>query len=113
MSLLAELSTIITSLGLPVETGVFSGEAPDTYTVLIPMVDTFDLHADDAPGYNIQEVRISLYSKSNYLAVAEHLTRAILSAGMCITARTYVEHEDETGYHHLSIDVLRQYEWGE
>jgi hypothetical protein len=33
VSLLSELNTIITGLGLPVETGVFSGKAPAEYIV--------------------------------------------------------------------------------
>ena len=34
----------------PVETGVFSDAAPDTYLVLTPLSDTFDLHADNRSG---------------------------------------------------------------
>ena len=60
MSLLSELKTIISSLGIPVETGVFSDNAPDEYTVLIPLNDEFDLHADNQPGVDIQGVRISI-----------------------------------------------------
>ena len=109
MSLLAELTTIITSSGLPIETGVFSGEAPDTYTVLVPLVSVFDMHSDDLPRIDIQEVRISLFCKNNYVSIADQLTRAVLSAGICVTARTYVDHDDETQYHHWSIDVLKAY----
>lgn len=50
MSLLSELNTIAGSYGIPVETGVFTDPAPDTYLVLTPLSDTFDLHADDRPG---------------------------------------------------------------
>ena len=51
MSLLSEIKTVVTSCSLPLETGVFSGEPPDEYVVVIPLADTFELHADDAPGY--------------------------------------------------------------
>lgn len=45
MSLLSELNTIAESCGVPVETGVFSDAAPDTYLVLTPLSDGFVLHA--------------------------------------------------------------------
>ena len=40
MSLLSELNTIAESCGVPVETGVFSDAAPDTYLVLTPLSDS-------------------------------------------------------------------------
>ena len=43
MSLLSELKDLATECGLPVETGVFSGTAPEAYLVLTPLSDTFDL----------------------------------------------------------------------
>lgn len=67
MSLLSELNAIAESCGVPVETGVFSDAAPDTYLVLTPLSDTFDLHADNRPGIDIQEVRLSLFTKGSYL----------------------------------------------
>ena len=48
MSLLSELQTIAEHCGVPVETGVFSGKAPDTYLVITPLSDNFELHADNA-----------------------------------------------------------------
>ena len=37
MSMLQELNTIVENAGLPVETGVFSGTAPDEYVVVTPV----------------------------------------------------------------------------
>lgn len=54
MSLLSELNAIAESCGVPVETGVFSDTAPDTYLVLTPLSDSFDLHADNCPGIDTQ-----------------------------------------------------------
>jgi len=51
MSILKELNTILDSLGIPVETGVFSGKAPDEYVVITPMNDNFEAFADDTPQY--------------------------------------------------------------
>ena len=53
MSLLSELNTIAESCGVSVETGIFSDAAPDTYLVLTPLSDTFDLHADNQPCVDI------------------------------------------------------------
>ena len=50
MSLLSDLQTIAKSCGVPVETGVFSGKATDTYLVITPLSDSFEFHADNAPG---------------------------------------------------------------
>lgn len=50
MSLLSDLQTIAKSCGVPVETGVFSGKAPDTYLVITPLSDSFELHADTPPA---------------------------------------------------------------
>lgn len=38
------------------------------------------------------------------------ITGALLHAGFTITARTYVGHEDDTGYHHYAIDIAQSYE---
>ena len=42
MSILEELNSRLTQKGFPVETGIFSEEAPDTYIVITPLSDTFD-----------------------------------------------------------------------
>lgn len=62
MSLLSDLQTIAEHCGVPVETGVFSGKAPDTYLVITPLSDNLELHADNAPGCETQEVRLSLFT---------------------------------------------------
>lgn len=98
MSVLSELNTILTPI-LPVETGVFSGVPPDEYLVLTPLADDFALFGDNAPLMDVSEVRISLFSKGNYLQRKRQITQALLNAGFTITARTYVGHEDDTGYH--------------
>lgn len=69
MSLLSELNTIAESCGVPVETGVFSDAAQDTYLVLTPLSDSFDLHADNQPSIDVQEVRLSLFCKENYTKI--------------------------------------------
>nr|DAE01417.1 MAG TPA: Protein of unknown function (DUF806) [Siphoviridae sp. ctur44] len=109
MSLLSELNTIAGGCGIPVETVVFTDPAPDTYLVLTPLADTFDLHADNRPGINTQEVRLSLFTKGSYTKLKNRLVCALLGADFYITDRRYIGHEDDTGYHHYAIDVAKSY----
>ena len=89
--------------------GVFSYKAPDEYVVLTPLSDTFEVHADNRPGFEVQEVRISLFSKGNYRLPKKQIVTALLNADFTITERRYIEHEDDTGYHHYAIDVAKNY----
>ena len=109
MSMLQELNTIVANAGLPVETGVFSGTAPDEYVVVTPVSERFDLFSDNAPGMNIEEARLSLFSKGNYVAKKCQLVRLLLSAGFLISERRYIGLEEDTGYHHFAIDVAKEY----
>lgn len=109
MSLLSELNKIAGSCGLTVETGVFSDMPPKEYLVITPMADTFELHADNAPEAEIQEARLSLFSKGSYTKQKNALVRALLDADFTITDRRYIGHEDDTGYHHYAIDVAKLY----
>lgn len=109
MSLLSELKTVIEAVGLPVETGVFSDEPPEEYVVVTPLADTYELHADNLPEYEIQEARLSLFSRGNYLKRKKQLSKALLAADFSITDRQYIGHEDDTGYHHYAIDVAKLY----
>ena len=110
MSLLADLTTALEPVGVPLETGVFSDAAPEQYIVLVPLGDTFDLHADNAPGADVQEVRVSIYAKGSYTAAKNAVVRMVLAAGLTVTARQYIGYEPDTGYHHYNVDVAHFYE---
>ena len=110
MSLLEELNSLITGCGLPVETGVFSGAAPDAYMVITPLSDSFGLIADNRPQAEVQEARLSLYAKGNYTKHKNAAVRALLDADFTITDRRYIEYETDTSYHHYAIDVAKTYE---
>ena len=110
MSMLEELNTIVESAGLPVETGVFSTAAPDEYVVITPISEHFELFSDNAPGMNIEEARLSLFSKGNYGPQKDLLVRMLLSAGFLVTERRYGGYEQETAYHLYSLDVAHEYE---
>ena len=110
MSILSDINMALTPLNVPVETGVFSDEAPDEYVVITPLSDSFNLHADDEPGLETQEARISLFSKGNYMNLKRQIAKALLLNDFTITDRRYLGHEDDTGYHHYAIDVAKLYE---
>ena len=109
MNILTELNALLTPI-LPVETGVFSGKAPDEYVVVTPMADTFPVHADNRPQCETQEARLSLFSKGNYLKRKQQTVSALFGADFTITSRLYIGCEDDTGYHHYAIDVAKNYE---
>ena len=64
MSLLSELTEIAKRLKIPASTAVYSGKPPDEYLVFTPLYDSFELHADNAPNAEVQEVRISLFART-------------------------------------------------
>ena len=113
MTLLEELTTLLTGLDCPVETGVFKDTAPDVYAVLVPLTDRFELYADDRPRNDLQEVRISLYTKGSYTTLKNAIVRALLQADINITARQYIGYETDTGYFHYNVDAARVYEMEE
>ena len=113
MSVLADIQTALSALGIPIETGVFTDTAPAKYIVVVPIADTFDLHADNAPGIDVQEARLSLYVQGNYLADKKALVKTLLGADFTITDRRYIGYETETGYHHYAVDVAKYYEMEE
>ena len=109
MSILSELKKILSSLGIPIETGVFSSTPPEEYLVLTPITDGLDYFADNLPQIEISEVRISLFTKSNYTQRKSKTTELLLRSDFIITQRRYIGHEGDTGYHHYSIDTQKQY----
>jgi len=109
LSILAELKLIAQRLAIPVQTAAFQKKPPDTFMVLIPLVESFPEHADDAPQLTQPEVRLSLYTKGSYTILADTLVRRLLQSGFTVTARQYIEYEADTGYHHYEIDVTKVY----
>lgn len=109
MSLLSELNTLLSPF-ISVETGVFSDAPPDRYLVMTPLVDTFEVHADNRPQAEVQEVRLSLFDKGSYTSIKNKIVRLLFDADITITDRRYIGREDDTGYHHFAIDVAKNYE---
>ena len=113
MNILSQLYSALSVLDIPIETGVFKDEAPDRYIVIVPMVDSFALHADNAPGIDVQEARLSLYCQGNYTKDKNALVKVLLAHDFTITDRRYIGYETETGYHHYAVDVAQYYEMEE
>ena len=110
MSVLSDIQTALSGLDLPIETGVFSDAAPAKYIVVVPLTDTFDLHADNTPGYDVQEARLSLYAQGSYTKEKNVVVKALLAFDFTITDRRYIGYETETGYFHYVVDVAQCYE---
>ena len=110
MSILEEAITLAEAIGLKVRTGVFSGEkAPDEYLVITPMSD-IDFCADNEPTIEVQEARLSLYSKGNYQQRKNQLAQELRKADMTITAKRFIEYETDAGYYHYAIDIAKEYD---
>ena len=110
MSLLTELNSLLEEMSVPVETGIFRGSAPEEYVVLTPLIDSYELHADNRPEYETQEVRLSLFSKGSYTQRKRQIEGALITAEITVAERRYIGHESDTGYHHYAIDVAKAYE---
>lgn len=110
MSILSDLNTVLSAIDIPLETGAFSGVPPDEYIVITPMYDTFEVYADNKPQQEIQEARLSLFVKDSYTTRKNQIVKELLIADFTITDRRYIGHEDDTGFHHYAIDVLKGYD---
>lgn len=113
MTILEELTSLLIELGIPCETGAFSDSAPDTYVVLTPLTDRFEIFGDNLPLIDLNEVRISLFSKGNYLELQKQITQALLQDEFTITDRLFIGFEKDTKYFHVAIDVAKHYEMEE
>jgi hypothetical protein len=113
MSVLEDAMNALAALDVPAETGAFSGTPPDKYIVLTPLADIFSVYADNRPQLEIQEVRLSLFTKGSYTGIRNQVLNVLMNAGLTITGRLYAGHEDDTGYHHYVIDVSKDYRLGE
>ena len=110
MNILEETKSMIDTLNIPVETGIFSGVAPSEYIVLVPLADSYPLSADNLPQADKQELRISIYTKNNYIRLKNRIIGKLLTRFLTITDRRYNGYETDTGYHHYTIDIAKTYE---
>ena len=113
MTFLEELNHIVDACGLPVETGVFSGKAPDAYVVITPLTDMFSLFADNRPQAGVNEASLSIFTKKNYKEHKTAILRALVDADFTITDCRYIDYEISTKYYHYYISVAKTHEWSE
>ena len=110
MNILSEVKSLLETLNIPIETGVFTGEAPNEYIVLVPLADSFPLNADDEPQTDKQELRISIFTKGNYIKLKNSITGRLITHFFYITDRRYNGYETDIGYHQYTIDVAKTYD---
>ena len=94
--ILEQLQRIFEKLEIPVESSLMTGRPPDTYVVLLPMTDRFELFSDDKPEIDVEEVRISLFTRKNYIKIKNRITKLLLRSDFTITERRYIEFENDT-----------------
>ncbi|AOZ73083.1 hypothetical protein BSR29_03020 [Boudabousia liubingyangii] len=105
MECLELLMRLFNGLGMPVFTGSFPPQQVGNYIVLTPLADVYDLHADNAPGVEIQYVRVNIFTTGSYKLHATNIPPMLRNAGLTITERRYIGHDPEAGYHHYVIEV--------
>ena len=110
-SVLSDLKAALSTLNIPIETGTFKDPSPDEYLVLTPITDGLDVFTDNLPDYEVSEVRISLFTKSNYIQRKNQITELLLRSDFTITGRWYVGYEQDTEYHHYTIDAAKIYKF--
>ena len=106
MTVLSELNTLLSDMSIQTE-------ALDEYVVLVPISDNFSLFCDDKPKYETSEVRLSIFTKGNYMQLKKKIVKGLLNNNFTITDKRYVEYENDTGFHHYNIDVAKYYEMEE
>jgi hypothetical protein len=109
MNILVELTDVLNELDIPSATGHFSGVPPDEYIVIIPLADSFEFAADNLPQADVQEARLALYTKGNFTLLRDKILVSLIKQDFTITDRRYIEFEADTSFHHLAIDVAKDY----
>ncbi|MCD4549169.1 hypothetical protein [Schaalia sp. lx-260] len=105
MECLEILVSVFRRLGMEVFTGTWPALPASDYVVLLPLVDVYDLHADNQPGVEIQYVRVNLFSQENYLPLVYRLLALLRQNDLTVSERRYIGHDPEAGYHHYVVEV--------
>ena len=122
MNILSDVNLLLSRLSIPVETGSMKQATSDKYIVLVPLADSYPVSADNLPIADVQELRITIFSKENYIKLEENLRELYseeeilsnklqnVSNDFCITERKYNGYDADTGYYQYTIDVAKNYE---
>ncbi len=104
MNILGEINTSLTTVGLPIATGVYLG-AKENYIVLTPLTERNDDIADDEPLTETTSADVNLYFVGNYQAKKNQMVSLLREAGFFIVDRRYIGFEPDTKQHHYVITV--------
>ena len=85
-NIIQDAKSVLDRLKIPNETIKFSGKAKDTYAVLTPLDSSFE-YANDKPIEDVQGLRISIFSKTNFISFVNDLCIKLLDADLAITNR--------------------------
>ena len=110
MNILSDVKKVLEELNIPAMTGAFKDNVKEKYVVLIPLADSYPISADNMPITDVQELRITLFSKENYIKLKNQLILSLLKNEFYITERKYNSYETDTGYYQYTIDVAKNYE---
>ncbi|GHU58270.1 hypothetical protein AGMMS49975_24720 [Clostridia bacterium] len=107
--LLEKLDNIITGYGLICTTIFLPNENPKNYAVLDPLYEEYALFANNAPQYNVEHVRINIYTQKDYAKIKRDIEKLLREADVEITGREYGGYSRDSGksqgYHLYCIDV--------
>jgi len=109
-SLLEDIRAVAQSVGATCTTAYIAGKAPATYWLLTPVIDEYSAGGDNAPLDEVQTVRVTLCTKGNYYQLKRVMEEMFLSAGMTITERRFLEHDESTGYYTYAIELAKSYD---
>jgi hypothetical protein len=110
MNILSELTDLFELLKIPSMTAEFSeAPQPDTFALFTSISDDLDLFSDNMPEVEVCSVRITIYTKDNYIRIVRKITNALLNKDFTVSNRRYVNRETDTGYHHYAIDCEKFY----
>jgi hypothetical protein len=96
-------------INIPVSINENVDKKAESFIIIIPLYDGFDVFADNMPGVEINEIELAVYSKGNYLKLVKDISALLLGTGFTITGRRYIEYEKDTKLHHYIIDVAMEF----
>ena len=79
MNILSQVNSLLSRLNIPVETGSMKKVASEKYIVLVPLSDSYPVSADNLPIVDLQELRITIFSKENYIKLKNQIISLLLS----------------------------------
>lgn len=105
MTVYQTINSILSELKIPCETLEFKkAPQPDTFVVLTPISDDFDLYAGDSPTVEVNSVRINLYTKRNFIKTVRDITNALFLNDFSVTDRRLANFDKDTRYSHYAIE---------